>query len=119
MPKMKYDLSHSVSDAKKLNISIPGTVKKRELRVDSAGDSLASAMYSNNGYYAKLSAAFDSIEKKCNKALNSKHVATTKVKSELKDAKSKANSQKGGCANRKKELKDYYTTSIDIANDMD
>lgn len=116
MAKMDYDITHK--NANSLAITVPSTIQRNVLRCDDKGDQYAEAIYRSSGYYAKLANAFDKIAQYCNQALSDSGIAVDKVKTELKQAKSKALSQKSGCAKRQNEIKTQYNLTADIYTSM-
>ena len=116
MAKIDYDITHK--SAANLAITVPSTVQRNVLRADEKGDKYAEAIYSNGGYYAKLANAFDKIAQYCNTALNDSGIAVDKVKTELKEAKKKALSQKNACNKRRNDIKTQYNLTVDICTSM-
>ena len=114
MATIKQSLTHSAASAKKLAITIPSTVTRNTLRCAEAGDAYAQKIYGSGGNYASLASAFTSIANLCTKALNNTAFVSTGTKSDLQQAKKKANSQASGCKKRMGEIKTAYNVTADI-----
>ena len=114
MANIKQSLAHSAASAKKLAITVPGTVTRNTLRCAEMGDAYAQKIYGSGGNYASLASAFTSIANLCTKALNNTAFVSTGTKSDLQQAKKKATSQAGGCRARMGEIKQAYNITADI-----
>lgn len=114
MASLKRSLTHSSAACAKLAITVPSTVARNTLRCDEKGDTYANSIYSSNGYYAKLASAFTKIANYCDKALNNTAFCSAGTKTDLQEAKKKANGQSAGCKKRMSELKNAYNVTADI-----
>ena len=114
MATIKQSLNHSAAEAKKLAITIPSTVSRNTLRCEEAGDVYANKIYGSSGNYATLANSFTNIANLCNKALNNKAFVSTGTKSDLQQAKKKANAQASACKKRMGEIKQAYNVTADI-----
>ena len=118
MANIKQSLTHSAASAKKLAITIPSTVTRNEVSCDEAGDVYAQRIYGSNGNYASLAATFTKIANLCDKALRNKAFVSTGTKSDLQQAKKKANAQAAGCKKRMAEIKAAYNATSDISSEI-
>ncbi len=114
MATPKRTLVHSTAQAAKLAVTVPSTVVKNHLVIHDNAKDLLGKIYKANGYYDQIAKANERLEAYFKKALNSKGLATTKVKNELTEAKKAAKGRVSAASSRKEQCKKEYQNAEDM-----